>query len=96
MSLMRRHDDIADSTLGAHAVPHVKSRQVKQVSDDGLCEKAARAYSEVVHDESANRVHILHIGGRFVVTDPDYKPDDRYRVVTFDSSFTRPLALIVE
>lgn len=97
MSLMRRHDDAADRTLAAYAVPHVKAREVKQVNDPGLCEKAAIAYGRVLRDESPNRrVHMLHIGGRFVVVDPDYAPDERHRILTFDSSFSRPLALVAD
>ena len=96
MSLMRRHDEEANRTLSSYAVPHVKSREVKQVNDEDVCAKAALAYARALRAESANRVHILHVGGRFVVVAPDYKPDDRTRVITFDSSFSRPLAVVTE
>ena len=97
MSLMRRRDDEADRALSAYAVPHVKSREVKQVNDPELCEKAAIAYGKVLRHESDDRkVHMLHIGGRFVVVDPEYAPDERLRAVTFDSSFSQPLAVVAK
>ena len=96
MSLMRRRDDDADRTLSGYGVPHVRSREVRQVIDETVCARAARAYASALHAESAPKVHILHIGGRFVVVAPDYKPDDRNRVITFDSSFSRPLAVVSE
>jgi hypothetical protein len=96
MSLMRRHDEEADRTLSGYGVPHVKAREVKQVNDESVCAKAALAYARALRAESANPVHILHIGGRFVVVAPDYKPDDRNRVITFDSSFSQPLAVVTD
>ena len=71
------------------AVPSVRPREVKQVSDDELCTKAALAYAEAVRTDSALKVHVLHIGGRFVVADADYR-----RSLTFDSTFKRPLAAV--
>ena len=95
MSLMRRRNDAADRALSAYAVPRVKSREVKQVNDPELCERAAIAYGKVVQDESIDRrVHIVHVGGRFVVVDPEYAPDRRQLAVTFDSTFSRPLAVV--
>src|SRR3990170_587256 len=37
MSLMRRRDGEAEQALAAYAVPHVRSREVKQVTDPELC-----------------------------------------------------------
>ena len=31
-----------------------------------------------------------------IVMDPDYRPDDYGRAVTFDSTFTQPIALVAE
>jgi hypothetical protein len=41
-------------------------------------------------------VHILRVGDRYIVMDPDFQPDDYHRAVTFDSSFTRALAVVAE
>ncbi|MDO8501889.1 MAG: hypothetical protein Q7S20_08590 [Gemmatimonadaceae bacterium] len=96
-SLMRRRDAIAERTLAVYNVMRVKSRDVKPVSDPALCARAAIAYGRALHAESPDRkVHILRVGDRYVVMDPDYRPDDYHRAVTFDSTFTRPLALVAE
>ncbi len=96
MSLMRRRDEESDRLLQAHAVPHVRSGEVRQVSDPDLCAKAATAYGRALRDRTSRKVHILHIGGRFVVVDPEFVPDSRFRVMTFDSTFSQPLALVAE
>src|SRR5687767_10153123 len=67
MTLMRRHDDDAGRTLSSYALPHVRAREVKQVNDDSACAKAALAYARALRSDSTVDVHILHIGGRFVV-----------------------------
>lgn len=89
MSLMRRRNDESVRRLGMFAVPSVRPREVKQVSDEEVCTKAALAYASAIRTDSALKVHVLHIGGRFVVADADHR-----RSVTFDSSFTRPLAAV--
>lgn len=97
MSLMRQRDDEGDRNLAAHAVPRVRSREVKQVSERELCEKAREAYRHAVRDDSSDgKVHIIHIGGRFIVVDPDLVRGSRQHLVTFDSSFTRPLAVVTD
>lgn len=96
-SIMRRKDAIAERTLAVYNVMRVKSRDVKPVSDPVVCERAAVAYSHAVNQEAADRkVHILRIGDRYIVMDPDYQPDDYHRAVTFDSTFSKPLALVAE
>ena len=89
MSLMRRRNDESVRRLGMFAVPSVRPREVKQVSDEEVCTKAALAYASAIRTDSALQVHVLHIGGRFVVADADHR-----RSVTFDSTFTRPLAAV--
>ncbi len=97
LSLMTRKDDVAERTLNVYAVPRVRSREVKPVQDPAVCARAANAYGKAVKDESANRkVHILQVGDRYIVTDPDYRPDAYHRAVTFDPSFGRPLAVVME
>ena len=97
MSLMRQRGHESDSNLAAYAIPRVRSREVKQVSDRELCEKAREAYRHAVRDDSpGGKVHIIHIGGRFIVVDPDLVRDRRQQLVTFDSSFTRPLAVVTD
>ncbi|HEX2721354.1 MAG TPA: hypothetical protein VHM24_00450 [Gemmatimonadaceae bacterium] len=97
VSLMRRRDDIAERTLAVYNVLRVKSHDVKAVNDPALCTRAAAAYNVAVKDEEPGRkVHILRVGDRYIVMDPDYRPDDYHRAVTFDSTFTRPLAMVME
>jgi hypothetical protein len=96
-SLMRRKDAIAERTLRTYGVERVHRREVKPVTDPVVCERAAMAYGRVMRDETTDRkVHILRVGERYIVMDPDYHADDFQRAVTFDSTFTRPLALIAE
>lgn len=89
MSLMRHRSDDAARRLGMFAIPNVKPREVKLVSDDEVCSRAALAYAAAVRTDSALQVYVLHIGGRFVVADAEQR-----RSVTFDSSFSRPLAAV--
>jgi hypothetical protein len=96
-SLMRRNDRLAEKTLAVYKVPRVRSWDVKPVSDAGTCVRASRAYTRVFHDAKLNRqVHVLRVGDRYIVTDPDYIVDDYHRAVTFDSTFSRVLALVAE
>jgi hypothetical protein len=96
-SLMRRKDAIAERTLRTYGVERVSRREVKPVTDPVICERAAMAYGRVMKAEASDRkVHILRVGDRYIVMDPDYRPDDFQRAVTFDSTFTRPLALVAE
>ena len=97
VSLMRRKDAIANKMLKTYGVERVNRREVKPVTDPVVCERAAMAYGRVMSDDTSDRkVHILRVGDRYIVMDPDYQPDDYHRAVTFDSTFTRPLALIAE
>lgn len=97
MSLMRRKDAIAERTLAVYNVARVKSREVRPVRDPVVCARAAAAYNLAVRDDSPDRqVHILKVGDRFIVMDPDYRPDEYRRAVTFDSTFTNALALVAE
>lgn len=94
---MRRKDAIAERMLTTYQVMRVKSRDVKPVNDPVICERAAAAYGRVFKLEDTERkVHILRVGDRYIVMDPDYQPDDYHRAVTFDSSFSRALALVAE
>ena len=96
-SLMRRKDPKAERTLKVYNVSRVKSREVKPVSDPVACERGAIAYGRVLqHDDPDRKVHILRVGDRYVVMDPDFTPDDYHRAVTFDSTFTRALAVVAE
>ncbi|HEX6576131.1 MAG TPA: hypothetical protein VF042_14280 [Gemmatimonadaceae bacterium] len=96
-SLMRRKDAKAERTLIEYNVERVKSREIKPVNDPVVCERAALAYGRAVQqDESGRKVHILRVGDRFIVMDPDFVPDDHHRAVTFDSTFAKPLAVVAE
>ena len=97
MSLMKRRDAIAERTLAVYNVVRVKSRDVKPVTDPVVCSRAAAAYNAAVKDDAPDRkVHILRVGDRYIVTDPDFLPDEYHRAVTFDSTFSKPLALVAE
>ena len=97
MSLMRRKDPKAERTLNVYNVDRVKSRQIKPVTDPVICERAALAYGRVLqHDEPDRKVHILRVGDRYIVMDPDFQPDDYHRAVTFDSTFSRAIAVVAE
>jgi len=96
-SLMRRKDALAERTLAVYKVPRVSSRDVKPVNDPVVCSRAAEAYSAALNDKSEDRkVHILRVGDRYIVMDAEYRPDDYHRAVTFDSTFTKALALVAE
>ncbi len=96
-SLMRRRDKLAEKTLAVYKVPRVKSWQVRPVSDAGTCTRAANAYSKVVNEQKPDRqVHVLRVGDRYIVQDPEYTVDGYHRAVTFDSTFTNALGLIAE
>lgn len=96
-SLMRRSDPFAERTLSVYAVQRVKSREIRSVNDPIVCARAAVAYGQALREHSpSRRVHIIRVGDRYVVMDPAYRPDDYHRAVTFDSTFTRALAVIAE
>ena len=95
--IMRRKDAKAEKTLEVYRVNRVKPIDVRPVSDLEICERAAVAYGRALNQSSSDRkVHILRVGDRFIVMDPDYQPDDYRRAMTFDSTFSKPLALVVE
>ena len=97
LSLMRRKDALAEKTLSVYKVARVKAKDVRPVSDPGTCTRAANAYTQVVHDSSDDRkVHILRVGDRYIVMDPDYVVDNSHRAVTFDSTFATVMAVVAE
>ena len=96
-SLMRRRDKLAEKTLAVYKVARVKSWEVKPISDGGTCTRAANAYSKVVNEPKPDRlVHVLRVGERYIVMDPEYTVDGYHRAVTFDLTFTNALGLIAE
>jgi hypothetical protein len=96
-SLMRRKDTNAERTLSVYGVERVKAREIKPITDPVVCERAALAYGRAVQqDDPGRRVHILRVGDRYVVMDPDFVPDDYHRAVTFDSTFTKAVAVVAE
>ena len=96
-SLMRRKDAIAERFLHTYNVNRVTMWEVKPVSDDVVCERAALAYGRVVQQNDPDRkVHVLKVGDRYIVMDPDFVPDDYHRAITFDSTFSRALAVVAE
>jgi hypothetical protein len=96
-SLMRRKDANAERTLSVYGVERVKAREIKPITDPVVCERAALAYGRAVQqDDPGRRVHILRVGNRYVVMDPDFVPDDYHRAVTFDSTFTKAVAVVAE
>lgn len=96
-SLMRRKDKNASHMLDIYKVSRVKARDIRSVSEPVLCARAAVAYGKVFNDDISNRqVHILRVGDRYIVSDPDYEVDGERRAVTFDSTFSTPLAVVRE
>jgi hypothetical protein len=94
---MRRKDALAERTLSVYKVARVKAKDVRPVSDPATCTRAANAYTKAVNDSSSDRrVHILRVGDRYIVMDPDYIVDDYHRAVTFDSTFSTVIALVAE
>jgi hypothetical protein len=94
---MRRKDKIADRMLSTYGVHRVDRKEVKPVTDPVVCERAAMAYGRVLNDQATDhKVHILRVGDRYIVMDPSFQPDDYHRAVTFDSTFTVPLAFVAE
>jgi hypothetical protein len=94
---MRRQDDVAGKFLKAYNVPRVKPMEVRPVNDPVICRRAAVAYGKVLNAEDLDRkVHILRVGNRYVVMDPDFVVDNRHRAVTFDSTLTQAVALVAE
>ena len=97
VSLMHRRDKIAERFLAVYNVPRVSVLQVRPVSNPTICRRAAIAYGTVMHDGAQNRkVHILRVGTRYIVMDPDYVVEKHHRAVTFDSTFTKAVALVAE
>jgi hypothetical protein len=94
---MIRTDKVAERFLAAYNVPRVSPLDVHPVSNPTICRRAAMAYGHVVHQSVRNiKVHILRVGTRYIVMDPDYLVDNHHRAITFDSSFTRAVALVAE
>ncbi len=96
-SLMRRTDSLAQRTLAVYQVSRVTLDEVKPVTNPVVCSRAALAYGRAVQEDTPDRkVHILRVGDRYIVMDPDYRENRYHRAITFDSSFGHPLALIAE
>lgn len=96
-SLMHRKDKIAARFLAVYNVPRVPPLQVRPVSNPAICRRAAIAYGKVIHEGAqARKVHILRVGTRYIVMDPDYIVDNHHRAVTFDSTLTKAVALVSE
>jgi hypothetical protein len=94
---MTRKDKIAARFLTVYQVPRVTPVEVRPVSNPTICRRAALAYESVVHQRAGDRkVHILRVGNRFIVMDPDYVENNRHRAVTFDSTFSHALAFVAE
>jgi len=96
-SLVRRTDKVAARFLDVYGVSRVRMVDVRGVSDPVVCHRAAVAYGRVVrHHDPDRKVHILRVGNRYIVMDPEYVVENRHRAVTFDSTLTRAVALVAE
>lgn len=96
-TLMRRKDKTAERFLKVYNVSRVSPSEVRPVSNPKVCKRAALAYAKVVNQpKSVHKVHILRVGKNFIVMDPDYVVDNHHRAVTFDSTFTKAVALVAE
>ena len=96
-SLMNRKDKIAARFLTAYNVGKVSSLDVRTINDPVVCRRAALAYGKVVgKDDPGRKVHILRVGSRYIVMDPEFIVDNHHRAVTFDSTLTKAIALVSE
>lgn len=95
-SLMRRKDKVAERFLTVYNVRRVSPFDVRPVSNPRVCKRASLAYGKALNQPSVHKVHILRVGTRFVVMDPDYVVDNHHRAVTFDSTFTKAVAVVAE
>jgi len=96
-SLMSRKDKIAGRFLIAYHVGKVSPLDVRPVNDPAVCHRAALAYGKVVgKDDPGRKVHILRVGSRYIVMDPDFVVDSTHRAVTFDLTLTKAIALVAE
>jgi len=96
-SVMRRRDDVAAKFLTAYNVPRVKPAEVRPVNDPVICRRAAVAYGKVLNANDLDRkVHILRVGNRYIVMDPEFVVDNQHRAVTFDETLTKAVALVAE
>ena len=96
-SLMHRKDKIAVRFLSVYNVGKVSALDVRPVNDPVVCHRAAMAYGKVVGSSDPGRkVHILRVGSRYIVMDPDFVVDNHHRAVTFDSTLTKAIALVAE
>ena len=94
---MTRRDKVAARFLAVYNVSRVSPLDVRPVSNPTICRRAAMAYGQVVHQSVRNlKVHILRVGTRYIVMDPDYLVDNRHRAITFDSSLTKAVAFVAE
>jgi hypothetical protein len=97
LSLMRRKDHVAERFFDTYNVQRVKQSEVRPVNDPMVCARAASAYSNALNEGAEGRkVHVLRVGNRFIVMDPELIVDDHHRAVTFDSTFSKPLAVVAE
>ena len=97
MRMMRSHAAKDAAKLARYKVEDVRPSDVELVTDDDVCERAASAYSNVLRNAKADRrVTVLQVGNRYVVRDPDFKPDKHRRSVTFDSNFAEVLAIVID
>jgi hypothetical protein len=97
MRMLRSHAAKDEAKVRRYKVDGARPSDVDLVTDDDVCERAASAYSYVVRNaKDDRRVTVLQVGDRYVVRDPDFKPDKHRRAVTFDSSFSEALAVVVE
>jgi hypothetical protein len=94
---MRRSDKVAEKVLKAYSVPRVKPSEVRPVNDPVICQRAAVAYGKALSAEDGDRqVHILRVGNRYIVMDPDFVVENQHRAITFDSTLTTALAHVAQ
>lgn len=97
MSMMRSRSLEVQAKLRRYKVDGARPSDVELVTDDHVCAQAATAYGSVVRDTEPDRhVTVLQVRDRFVVRDPEFKPDKHHRSVTFDSTFSEAFAVVVE
>lgn len=94
---MRRTDKVSGKFLQVYNVPRVKPSEVRPINSPVICQRAAVAYGKALNAEDSNRrVHVLRVGNRYIVMDPDFTVDNQHRAVTFDSTLTHVVARVAE
>jgi len=77
--------------ISIYGVERVPPSAVTAIEDSKVCKAAAIAYSREVHAK-VSAVHVIKVGSRYAVTNPEITAGEWKVVATFDSTFARTLS----